>query len=144
MHDYPPQPTHPQLRPLPPNPDIQAIPEQGGEPEFHASGVAMAVWRQLVAKHGDRLHFLLKLPNGRVVIFRPWRAAEYRSFVTTIAESARELANAQEQAFRDVVVYPDQARLDAILEEMPALPRKVTAELNLLASGEVTREAKKG
>jgi len=115
------------------------------EPQFHASGLPQPTWDSLVKANGPKLFYLSKIgPDERILVFRPWRAEEYRAFVGQVADDRSQLATAQEQAFNDTVVYPVGPTRDAMLKEFPALARRVQLELDKLALGEVTREAKKG
>lgn len=100
---------------------------------------------ELKAKHKHLYLLQYSDENGdeQTLAFTRMRRVQYLEYMATITEDRSRLASAQEQVFRDCVVWPPRELHDDVLELQPGLPIVVCGRALALASGEVANSVKK-
>jgi hypothetical protein len=96
---------------------------------------------ELRSAHPRARYFLID-ETGQPVVFRPLKGAEFDRLKRMLEDPKRKHGG-PERAAKDVIVYPKTKELDALFEDFPGLPMKVTTLAVEVARGEEPEEVKK-
>jgi len=80
----------------------------------------------LKERHGEI--FLVEILEGETLAFRRPSRAEYKRFKAQALDDHKRI-EADEQLVRSVVVYPEGAELEALLDRKPALATSLAGEV---------------